>query len=309
MERSFAVGALRRISLAVLFAVFLCWGGSIVEAGLETEGNAKQVEAVVIHVDQYAVYAPNLIFYFDTQMDKKKVGMLRGAAERLRNRKALITCSSTGDPGKGGQMVLADIVPAGQKPQVEDTGREAPGPVAEPQGNRRRAPLVEDDPMPREIMPAEPKIPPVRAPAQEERPVRKAELSAPISREEGSAFVRSLLDLNRRKDLAAVETFYADQVDYYDRGVISRDKVIQDLKYYYRNWAEIDTHLDGDVVMIVLDQPEVRIVKFVSSFSVRNDKKAVTGKTETIWKLQRINGKISLIDVKQKMLERASSVI
>jgi hypothetical protein len=106
--------------------------------------------------------------------------------------------------------------------------------------------------------------------------------------------------------LQAVAPFYADKVDYYDRGIVSRDKVLQDMRYYFRNWVEIDTRLDGDIVMAGFE-PEVRIVKFISSFSVKNEKKSITGKTENVWKLQRINGELRLIDVKQKILERELS--
>jgi len=64
--------------------------------------------------------------------------------------------------------------------------------------------------------------------------------------------------------------------------------------------------LDGDVLMTGFE-PEVRIVKFISSFSVKNGKKAITGKTENIWMIQRINGELRLIDVKEKVLKSESS--
>jgi hypothetical protein len=48
-------------------------------------------------------------------------------------------------------------------------------------------------------------------------------------------------------------------------------------------------------------------VKFVSSFSVKNDKKSIAGKTENIWTIQRINGELRLIGVKQKILGREPS--
>jgi hypothetical protein len=53
--------------------------------------------------------------------------------------------------------------------------------------------------------------------------------------------------------------------------------------------------------------PGVRIVKFISSFSVKNEKKSIAGKTENIWKIQRINGELRLIDVKEKVLKSESS--
>jgi hypothetical protein len=64
--------------------------------------------------------------------------------------------------------------------------------------------------------------------------------------------------------------------------------------------------MDGDVVMTGFE-PDVRIVKFISSFSVKNEKKSITGKTENIWTIQRINDELRLIDVKGKILGREPS--
>ncbi len=289
MERKLSTGELKKIFIALfLLGGFLCQGGFCFAAGSEPARNTGQIEAVVIQVDEWAVYAPNLVFYFDTQMDKRKIEILRKAADQLRNKKALIAYSSTGDPGKDKRILLLDIVPAGEKPNVEKPGREAAKPPGDP------------------LVPAEPKGPPKQAALQAVNQSAKTGEPHPVTKEEVSAFVRRLLYLNGRKDLAAVAPFYADKVDYYDRGVVSRDKILEDLKYYFRNWADIDTRLDGDVVMAGFE-PEVRIVKFICSFSVKNEKESMTGKTENIWTIQRINGELRLIDVKQKILGKEPS--
>ena len=304
MERKLSTGKLETIFVAIfLLAGFACRGHFCFAAGSEPAGNAGQIEAKVIHVDEYAVYVPNLIFYFDTQMDKRKIETLKSVANQLRNKKALITYSSTGDVSKDKHLVLSDIVPAGQKPNLDKPAREAAKPPGDQQGKLTQK-LSEEKKAPTEIVSAE--SAPKQAAPQEAKQSLKAGQPGPITREEISAFVRHLLYLNGKKDLAAVASFYADKVDYYDRGIVSRDKVLQDLKYYFRNWAEIDTRLDGDVLMTGFE-PEVRIVKFISSFSVKNGKKAIAGKTENIWMIQRINGELRLIDVKEKVLKSESS--
>jgi len=301
MERKLSIRELKTIFIALfLFGGFLCLGGFCFAAGSKPAGNRGQIEAVVIQVDEWAVYVPNLIFYFDTQMDKRKIETLKKAVDQLRNKKALITYSSTGDPGKDNRILLSDIVPAGEKPNLEKPGREAAKPLGEQEEKLTRK-LSEEKVSPTDFVPAEPKGPPKQAALQAVNQRAKTGEPDPVTKEEISAFVRRLLYLNGRKDLAGVAAFYADKVDYYDRGIVSRDKILQDLKYYFRNWAEIDTRLDGDVVMAGFE-PEVRIVKFISSFSVKNEKKSVTGKTENIWTIQRINGELRLIDVKQKIL-------
>jgi len=119
-------------------ALFLLIGffcqGVCRSAGSEPAQNEGQIEAVVIHVDEWAVYVPNLIFYFDTQMDKRKIETLKKVARQLRNKKALISYSSTGDLSKDKHAVLSDIVPAGKKRNLEKPVLEALKPPGDSQG-------------------------------------------------------------------------------------------------------------------------------------------------------------------------------
>ena len=319
MERKSSNGRYGRIILAVLFfqTVFLLPAATVLAAGAGPSVEEHQIEAVVIRVDQYAVYVPNHVFYFDPQMDKRKIAELTKAAEGLRNKKAVITYSSTGDLSQGNRATLVDIastLETAKRPTRE--GPEKTGGTQEPQ--LRKVPIFEASPQNEEEPPVrekpqkqtvvqekkpsgEPQSGPAPVAPQEKKPSSSGQQS-PITRDDVRAFVRNLLDLNEKKDLQAAIAFYADKVDYYDRGVVDRDHIKRDLGYYFRNWTQISTRLDGDVVMIALEQPDVRIAKFVSSFAVKNDKKSLSGKTENIWKIQRINGQLKLIDVKQKTL-------
>jgi len=60
------------------------------------------------------------------------------------------------------------------------------------------------------------------------------------------------------------------------------------------------------VIMAGTEQHDVKIVKFISSFAVNNQKKALAGKTENVWIIQRINQQLKIIDVKQRMISRQS---
>ena len=135
MERKLSIGELKTILAALfLLAGFLCQGGFCFAAGSEPAGNTGQIEAVVIQVDEWAVYVPNLIFYFDTQMDKRKIETLKRVANQLRNKKALITYSSTGDLSKDKHILLSDIVSAAEKRNLEKPVREAVKPSSNAQG-------------------------------------------------------------------------------------------------------------------------------------------------------------------------------
>lgn len=287
-------------AVLLLLAGLPCLTGACRAAEAETAGGGSQIETTVIHVDQYAVYAPGLVFYFDSRMDKRKVAAIMKTADQLRNKKAVITYSAKDELGKDKHVLLVDITAAAapERP-VREASAQTGDAQPQPQRNQPPNPAV-----PTGDNPAEPRSPIHQAEVEPNEPPVAAGQSAPITRDEVTAFVRRMLELNQRKDLPAITPYYAERVDYYDRGLVDREYVKRDLGYYFRNWDTITTTLDGDVVMIVIDQPDLRIAKFVSSFSVRNEKKVLAGKTENIWKIQRINGQLRLVDVKQRVITR-----
>ncbi|MDR3555325.1 MAG: hypothetical protein P4L55_11265 [Syntrophobacteraceae bacterium] len=124
------------ISIALFFLVGLLGRQAVcVAAGPESAGAERQVEAVVINVDKWAVYVPNQVFYFDSNMDKKKMETLKRAANQLRNRRALITFYSTEDAGKNQRAVLSDIARAAENRNVERPVQTA---VEPPKGSQRQ---------------------------------------------------------------------------------------------------------------------------------------------------------------------------
>jgi hypothetical protein len=134
MERKLSNVKIKTISVGLFLLIGFFCRGVCRSAGSEPAQNEGQIEAVVIHVDEWAVYVPNLIFYFDTQMDKRKIETLKKVARQLRNKKALISYSSTGDLNKDKHAVLSDIVPAGNKRNPEKPVLEALKPLGDSQG-------------------------------------------------------------------------------------------------------------------------------------------------------------------------------
>jgi hypothetical protein len=134
MERKPSNVIIKTISVGLFLLIGFFCQGVCRSAGSEPAQNEGQIEAVVIHVDEWAVYVPNLIFYFDTQMDKRKIETLKKVARQLRNKKALISYSSTGDLNKDKHAVLSDIVPAGNKRNPEKPVLEALKPPGDSQG-------------------------------------------------------------------------------------------------------------------------------------------------------------------------------
>jgi hypothetical protein len=125
MERKLSKVEIKAIFMVLFLLIGFLYQGVCCAAFPESAGNVGQIEAVVIHVDEWAVYVPNQVFYFDTNMGKSKIETLKRMANRLRNKKALITYSSTGDLSEDKHAMLSDIVPAGEKMNLEKPVREA----------------------------------------------------------------------------------------------------------------------------------------------------------------------------------------
>ena len=263
----------------------------------------QQLETTVVHVDQYGVYAPNLIFYWDPGMNKQKVATLTGVARQLRNKEVVITYATVSDLTKDRRPILVDIAAVKREAASSAPAPPATGPPR-PAIPEEEAPILTptgDVPEPESEEPA----PPI--PQAETLPDTRKPMPSPftsITRAEVAIFVRECLEATQRKDLERALACYADRVDYYAKGTVNKDFLRRDKGYYFRNWDKIRSSLDGDIVLIVIDQPDLKIAKFNSRFLVENSKSTVSGRAENIWKIQKIGNELKIVDEKQKIIQR-----
>jgi peptidoglycan hydrolase-like protein with peptidoglycan-binding domain len=122
-------------------------------------------------------------------------------------------------------------------------------------------------------------------------PAEGSQAAPPAGQAEGgSAFQTFTLSQERLRDyvgafvLAGLDPhvgaeleFFADRVDYYDDGVIGRDKIRADLQRYSQRWPQRRFWLAGPVN--VEPQPDSRLrVTFPLRFELRNGSKRASGK-------------------------------
>lgn len=269
----------------------------------------EQTETTILHVDKYAVYGPNLIFYWDTGMTKQRISVLSATAERLRNKAARVTYRVTEDARKRPRFLLVDIapaprdstppphdrptdVPAMEKDQEPFTGEleQEPDSLSFAQGEGPGYPEAEA-----EGVPDSDRI-------EDEESSQVGFLPVSISKKEVLHFIEGCMEANNRKNLPAALACYADKVDYYDKGRVDRDFIRKDKGYYFRQWDTVSSSIEGDVVVIVTDETGLRLAKFISSFEVTKGQKTVRGKAENIWKIMKIGDQLKIIDEKQRIL-------
>jgi peptidoglycan hydrolase-like protein with peptidoglycan-binding domain len=99
------------------------------------------------------------------------------------------------------------------------------------------------------------------------------EFSTERLRDYVAAFVLAGFDRN----VGAETEFFADRVQYYDQGVIDREKIREDLKRYDERWPERHFWVAGAIN--VEPQSDNRVgVTFPLGFKLRNGNRTVTGK-------------------------------
>jgi hypothetical protein len=265
----------------------------------------NQIEATLVNVDKYAVYIPNLVFYWDPGMSKQKIAALTRVAGKLMNKQAVITYSSTGDLNLDRRPLVVDIAPVSQPQRWTGVDTDFKEPT--PRTSRSEAAPVAPSPAP-EATPFSRQQPAAASPpksAVEEVPHRGAISRGDlITNEQVTGFIETYLAATEMKDVNRVLSYYADEVDYYSKGVVNKDYIRRDKLYYFRNWDRITCLVDGEIQLSDTDRDDIKIAEFKSYYSVENSRKSITGRAENTLTLQRINNRLQIIDEKQEIIDR-----
>jgi len=99
------------------------------------------------------------------------------------------------------------------------------------------------------------------------------ELSTERLRDYVAAFVLAGLD----KNVGAETEFFADRVEYYDQGIMNREKIREDLKRYDERWPERHFWVAGAIAVEPQIDNRVRVT-FPLGFKLRNGNKQSSGK-------------------------------
>ena len=100
-------------------------------------------------------------------------------------------------------------------------------------------------------------------------------------------------------------SIYADRVDYFTWGNVSKSVIHKDKANHFRRWPQINSEYDGVfTVSDVQGSPDKIFVSFHFNFDVKNDKKSARGVVDQKLILQLTNGSLTIIDEKQHVLNR-----
>ena len=120
------------------------------------------------------------------------------------------------------------------------------------------------------------------------------EFSTDRLRDYVAAFVLAGLD----KNVGTEAEFFADRVNYYDQGVMDREKIQQDLKRYDERWPERHFWVAGKINIEPQSENRVRVT-FPLGFKLRNGNKQSSGKVDKTLVLEPAGDDLQIVAVNE----------
>jgi hypothetical protein len=113
-----------------------------------------------------------------------------------------------------------------------------------------------------------------------------------------AAFVLAGLDEN----VGAETEFFADHVEYYDQGMMDRERIREDLKRYDARWPQRQFRLAGDINIEPQNDNRVRVT-FRLEYELRNDKKHSSGRVDKTLVLEHAGDDLQIVAVNERKAE------
>ena len=104
-----------------------------------------------------------------------------------------------------------------------------------------------------------------------------AALSTKTSKERLRDYVGAFVLAGLDSHVGSETDFFADRVQYYDQGVLGREKIRKDLEHYAKRWPDRRFWLDGDISVEPQGGSQVRVT-FPLRYDLRNGAKHSSGK-------------------------------
>ncbi len=125
-----------------------------------------------------------------------------------------------------------------------------------------------------------------------------------ITNPEMRNFVDKYVAVFNQGNISEILALYADQVDYFGKGIVTKDFIRRDKEYYLKRWPEVHNRLNGDITLQDASDKDTKVMTFIISYYAKSPQRGDTasGTAENTLKVRKINGNLLIIDEKQKIL-------
>jgi Putative peptidoglycan binding domain len=178
---------------------------------------------------------------------------------------------------------------AGQETSAKNNGHVTPSPGVEP--SRAGLASAQSSPAPSDAT-IQPEMNPIGSPSTERSTTN---MSTERLRDYVGAFVLAGLDPH----VGSETDFFAERVQYYDEGVIGREKIRKDLQRYAARWPERSFWLDGDITAEPQNGNRVRVT-FPLRYELRKGGKHSSGKINKTLVLEAAGDDLQIVSINER---------
>lgn len=121
------------------------------------------------------------------------------------------------------------------------------------------------------------------------------------------AFIDEYISRGNSKDIDGVLDLYGDEVDYFNAGIVSKNRIYKDKVDYYKRWPSVQCSLvKVDAIQDVNSLKNAKKVTYRINFDVYNydESKGIKGQASNTVILKKEKGVIKIVSDKQKVLHR-----
>lgn len=120
---------------------------------------------------------------------------------------------------------------------------------------------------------------------------------------EAERFVKGYLNAAERETPDGEVAHYADRVDYFTSGRVSRSFIEKDQRNYYRRWTQREFDLLG--TELIKNGERSATVRFRTQYALRGNKDRASGKIENVVRLTRDeDGDWKIASIRERKLSR-----
>ncbi len=121
------------------------------------------------------------------------------------------------------------------------------------------------------------------------------------------AFISEYLRANENKEIEKVLSFYAESVDYYARGAVSKSYIRKDKETFFSFFRSLNYTLADDLVITDTQNPDIKILTFTFSYQIQTQKKTIAATAKNTWTIANFAGRPTIIAEKQTTSNRRKS--
>ena len=119
------------------------------------------------------------------------------------------------------------------------------------------------------------------------------------------SFVRGYIEAGNAADPAVEASYYANEVDYFDNGKLTKDFINGDVAKYDKRWPTRVYHLSGEPEVTVVDSGrDIAKAVFKFQFMIGNVQRTIRGDGESVLLIENARTNPKVISVKSKILNR-----